>query len=75
MTKVEKILKGGLDSIPSPSPSVKIQIMGGEVCLRCEGKTLLGDVLPYYLKKKTFPPIIWIFTEGEGDGIESRLST
>ena len=26
--KVEKILKGSLDSIPSPAPSVKIQIMG-----------------------------------------------
>ena len=26
--KVEKILKGTLDSIPSPSPSVEIQIMG-----------------------------------------------
>ena len=38
--KVEKILKGSLDSIPSPSPSVKIQIMGGKVCLRCKGKTL-----------------------------------
>ena len=36
--KVEKILKGSLDSIPSPSPSVKIQIMGGKVCLRCKGK-------------------------------------
>ena len=23
--------------------------------------------------KQIFPPIIWIFTEGEGDGIESRL--
>ena len=41
---VEKILKGSLDSIPSPSPSVKIQIMGGKVCLRCKGKTLLGVV-------------------------------
>ena len=29
---VENILKGSLDSIPSPSPSVKIQIMGGKVC-------------------------------------------
>ena len=29
--------------------------------------------LPYYLKQ-TFLPIIWIFTESEGDGIESRLS-
>ena len=42
--KIEKILKGSLDSIPSPSPTVKIQIMGGKVCLRCEGKTLLGIV-------------------------------
>ena len=42
--KVEKILKGSLDSIPSPSPSVKIQIMGGKVGLRCKGKTLLGVV-------------------------------
>ena len=62
--KVEKILKGNLDFIPSPS--VKIQIMGGKVRLRCKGKTLLGiankllafkslltspcNVLPYYLK-------------------------
>ena len=29
-------------------------------------------VLPLHLKQ-TFPPIIWIFTEGEGDGIKSRL--
>ena len=64
--KVEKILKGNLVLIPLPSPSVKIQIMGGKVCLRCKGKTLLGivnkllktkilltspsNVLPYYLK-------------------------
>ena len=37
--KVEKILKGSLDSIPSPSPSVKIQITGRKVYLRCKGKT------------------------------------
>ena len=42
--KVEKIQEDSLDSIPSPSPSVKIQNMGGKVCLRCKGKTLLGDV-------------------------------
>ena len=42
--KVEKNLKGSLDSIPSPSPSLKIQIMGGKVCLRRKGKTLLGIV-------------------------------
>ena len=33
--KVEKILKDSVDSIPSPSPIVKIQIMGGKVSLRC----------------------------------------
>ena len=27
--KVENVLKGNLDLIPSPSPSVKIQIIGG----------------------------------------------
>ena len=64
--KVEKILKGGLDSIPSPLPSVKIQIMSRKVCLRCKSKTFLdiinkllntksfltspSNVLPYYLK-------------------------
>jgi hypothetical protein len=42
--KVEKILKDSLVSISSPSTSVKIQNMGGEVCLWCKGKTLLGDV-------------------------------
>ena len=42
--KVEKILEGNLDLIPSHSPSMKIQIMGGKVCLRCKGKTLLGTV-------------------------------
>ena len=40
--KVEKIVKGSLDLILSPSHSVKIQIMGGKVCLRHKGKTLLG---------------------------------
>ena len=42
MTKVEKILKGGLDSFPSPS--VKIQIIGGTVCFRGKGKTFLAVV-------------------------------
>ena len=40
--KVEKILKGRLDLIPSPS--VKIQIMGGKVYFKCKSKTLMGDV-------------------------------
>ena len=42
--KVEKLLKDSLESIPSPSPSVKIQIVGGKVCFRCKSKTLLGIV-------------------------------
>ena len=87
ISKVEKIFKGSLDSMPSPS--VKIQIMGKEVCLRCKDKTLLGivnkllktksllttpsNVLPLG-PKQIFPPIIWIFTEGEADRIESRLT-
>ena len=32
------------------------------------------NVMPLYLKQ-TFPPIIWIFTEGESDGIESGPSS
>ena len=67
---------------------MKIQIIDGKVCLRCKGKTLLGDVNKYFVSKsllttpsnilplhlkQTFPPILWIFTEGEADGIESRL--
>ena len=64
--KVENIYEDSLDLIPSPSPSVKVQIIGGKVYLMCEGKTLLGIVnkllktkrlltspsndLPYYLR-------------------------
>ena len=46
-----------------PSPSVKIQIMGGKGLL-----TMPSNVLSLCLK-----PIIWIFTKGEGEGINSRL--
>ena len=38
--KVENILKGSLNLISSPLPSLKIQIMGGKVCLKFKGKTL-----------------------------------
>ena len=64
--KVKKILEDSLDSISSPLPSAKMQNIGGKVCLRCKGKTLLdlvnkllktkylltspSNVLPYYLK-------------------------
>ena len=49
--KVENILKGSLDSIPSPSSSGKIQIVGGKVCLRCKGKTLLGIFKNFWKQK------------------------
>ena len=71
--KVENIYEDSLDLIPSPSPSVKVQIIGGKVYLMCEGKTLLGNanklfvfksllttpgnVLPLHLKH-TVTPII-----------------
>jgi hypothetical protein len=54
--KVENILKGSLDSIPSPSPSKKIQIMSRKVGLRCKGKTLLA-VVNKLLKIKMFVDI------------------
>ena len=40
LCKVEKILKCSLYSIPSPS--VKIQIMGGKECLRCISQNIAG---------------------------------
>ena len=48
--KAEKILKGNLILLSSLSISVKIQIIGGKVCLRCKGKTSPSNVLPYYNK-------------------------
>ena len=50
--KVEKILKGSLDLISSPS--VKIQIMGGKVCLWQKGKTLLGILNELFVFKSLF---------------------
>ena len=49
---------------------MKTQILGKKVWLKCKGKTLLGLVNKLF----AFPLIVWIFKEGEGDGIESRLS-
>ena len=40
-----------MDLIPSPSPSMKIHNMGGKVCLRCKGKTLLGIVNKHFIFK------------------------
>ena len=49
--KVEKILKGSLNLNQSPSPSVKIQIIVGKVCLMCKGKILLGVVNKLFVFK------------------------
>jgi len=56
--KVKKMYVS-LDSISSPSPSVKIQIMGGKVCLRYKGRTLLG--------------LVSKLLKGEGDGIQDTF--
>ena len=65
--KVEKISKGSLDSIPSPLPSVKIQIMGKKLCLRCKGKTLLGIVKKVLKTKRllTSPSNICLITSNK----------
>ena len=63
---IEKVLKGSLNLISSPSPSIKVHIMGAKICLRCKGKILFGvvykilktkslltspsNISPYYLK-------------------------
>ena len=52
--KVKKILKGSLDSILSLS--VKIQIIGKKIFLRCKGNTLLGAINKL-LKRKRFVDI------------------
>ena len=64
--KVQNISKCYLDSILSPTPSVKIQIMGRRVCLRCRGKTLLG-VVNKLLKTKSL-------LTSPNDIISSKLS-
>ena len=52
VSKVENILKCSLDSIPSPSPSVKIQIMVGKVCLRCKRQNIVGPFQQTFENKK-----------------------
>ena len=79
-SKVKTIWKDSLDLIPSPS--VKIQIIGGKVFSKgnnakhfCFQKFVdnTQQSFAFTTKVNNFPPIIWIFTEG--DGIESRLSS
>ena len=70
---LEKILEGSVDLIQLPS--VKIQIIGRKVCLKVEAKqkVCLHHPAMFCPITSTFPPVVSIFTEG--DGIESRLSS
>ena len=75
--KVKKIWEDSLDSIPSPSPSWKFKLLAGKFTWGNKEKhwwvmSTNSNVLHL---KQSFPPMIWIFNEGEGDGIESRLSS
>ena len=52
LSKVENVLKGSLDLIPSPSPMYsKNSNYGWKFCLRCIVKTLLGDVNKLFVFK------------------------
>ena len=69
IVKEEKVLKGSLDSIPSPSPSVIIQIIGRKACLRWKGKILLGIVNRLLKTKKC-----WHQTSSVLPYLSSKLS-
>ena len=64
--KVKRMQEDSMNSISSPS--VKIQIIGRESFQKFVDPP--SNVLPLHLMQ-TFPPITWIFTEG--DRIKSRL--
>ena len=55
--KVENILKGSLNSIQSPSPSVEIQIMGGKVCLRYIKRQNIAEFCQQTIQNKRFVDI------------------
>ena len=69
--------------IQLPSPSVKIQIMGGKVCLIYKGKTLLDIVNKLFIFKSFLTNVLslqleqtnmnTISNEGEGVRIKYRI--
>ena len=73
--KVEKIWEDSLDLIPSPISENSNILTGKFTCgnkaKHCCQQTP-SNVLPLHLKQN-FLPIIWIFTEGEGVGMESMI--
>ena len=48
---LSETVEKSLDLSQSPSLLVKIQIIGRKVCLRCKGKTFLGDVNKLFVFK------------------------
>ena len=74
LVKVEKILKRSMGLIPSVSMSCEHLNFLFLWFFAKHCWVMSSNVLPIDLKS-TCPPVIWIFTEGEGDGIESRLSS
>ena len=64
-SKVEKILKCSLDSIISPSPSAKIQIMGGKICLRCKGCWMLSTNFWKQKVCRQCPAIFCLYTSNK----------
>ena len=73
--KVQNILKASLDSIPSPSPSVKIQIVDRKVCLRWKDKILVRFSINFW--KQNFcwhhPAMFFIITSRLSSYIFSTL--
>ena len=52
--KVKKNQEDTLHSIPSPSPSVKIQNMGGKICWSSKGKTFYFQNIAGFCQKTLF---------------------
>ena len=62
IVKVKKISGDSMDFIPSPSPSVKIQITGRKNCFGCKSKTLHCFQKFVDNSQPCFQSIIWIFS-------------
>ena len=76
VTILDRNTKNGqcvVEAVVSVSITVSAESIGQlEFRFRYRTETKIVVSVVHYLKQ-TFPPIIWIFTEVEGDGIESRL--
>ena len=68
--KVKKFQLPCLDLISSPSPSMKIQIAWGIGIQKWLKTKTCWNLNPRF--SVIFPPIIWIYMEGEGDEIKLK---